>query len=173
MSITKKIVKNFKTLCELEEIQEKPNHFRLRSYKKIIDLFSVDDNMNEFQINDFKVYLQENGMKNPKSALEKIKQILETGTIDKLKTTQIDFKFLQSIKELTSCYGIGIKKAKELINNGIDSIQKLKESVVKEPTIINKIKSIKTVLIVNYPGKKFLKHKKIKGVKIFNFKEIR
>ena len=41
------------------------------------------------------------------------------------------------------------------------------------PTIINKIKSIKTVLIVNYPGKKFLKHKKIKGVKIFNFKEIR
>ena len=41
------------------------------------------------------------------------------------------------------------------------------------PKIINKIKSIKTVLIVNYPGKKFLKHKKIKGVKIFNFKEIR
>ena len=41
------------------------------------------------------------------------------------------------------------------------------------PTIINKIKSIKTVLIVNYPGKKFLKHKKIKGIKIFNFKEIR
>ncbi len=41
------------------------------------------------------------------------------------------------------------------------------------PIIINKIKSIKTVLIVNYPGKKFLKYKKIKGVKIFNIKEIR
>ena len=138
MSITKKIVENFKTLCELEEIADKPNHFRLRSYRKIIDLFSIDDNMNEFEINDFKNYLQENGMKNPKSALDKIKQIVETGTVDKLKTTQIDFKFLQSIKELTSCYGIGIKKAKELITNGINSIQKLKESVLKDPTVINK-----------------------------------
>ena len=42
MSITKKIVENFKTLCELEEIADKPNHFRLRSYRKIIDLFSID-----------------------------------------------------------------------------------------------------------------------------------
>ena len=35
------------------------------------------------------------------------------------------------------------------------------------PLILKKIKSIKNVIILNYPGKKFLKHKKIKGVKIF------
>jgi len=33
------------------------------------------------------------------------------------------------------------------------------------PLILSKIKSIKTVLIVNYPGKKYLKQKKITGIK--------
>ena len=41
------------------------------------------------------------------------------------------------------------------------------------PLIVKKIKSIKTVLVINYPGKKFLKQKKIKGIKIFNFKKIK
>ena len=41
------------------------------------------------------------------------------------------------------------------------------------PYILNKIKSIKTVLIVNYPGKKYLKNRKIKGVKIFNLNQIK
>ncbi len=41
------------------------------------------------------------------------------------------------------------------------------------PAILKKIKSIKTVLIVNYPGKKYLKCKKIKGIKILNFDKIK
>ena len=41
------------------------------------------------------------------------------------------------------------------------------------PLIIEKIKSIKTVLIVNYPGKKYLKQKKIRGIRIFNFNKIK
>ncbi len=41
------------------------------------------------------------------------------------------------------------------------------------PAILNKIKSIKSVLITNYPGKKYLKQKKIKGIKIFYFKELK
>jgi len=41
------------------------------------------------------------------------------------------------------------------------------------PLILKKIKSIKTVLIVNYPGKKYLKYKKIKGIKIFKLNEIK
>ena len=41
------------------------------------------------------------------------------------------------------------------------------------PTILRKIKSIKNVIVVNYPGKNFLKIKKIKGVKIFLWKEIK
>ena len=41
------------------------------------------------------------------------------------------------------------------------------------PLIVKKIKSIKSVLVLNYPGKKFLKQKKIKGVKIFNFNQIK
>ena len=40
------------------------------------------------------------------------------------------------------------------------------------PYIVKKIKSIKTVLVINYPGKKYLKCKKINGIKIFNFKQL-
>ncbi len=40
------------------------------------------------------------------------------------------------------------------------------------PLILSKIKSIKTVLIVNYPGKKYLNKKKIKGISFHNLKNI-
>ncbi len=41
------------------------------------------------------------------------------------------------------------------------------------PAIIKKIKSIQSVLITNYPGKKSLKQKKIKGIKIFYFNKLK
>jgi len=41
------------------------------------------------------------------------------------------------------------------------------------PNILKKIKSIKSVLITNYPGKKNLKQKKIKGIKIFYFNKLK
>ncbi len=41
------------------------------------------------------------------------------------------------------------------------------------PKILKKIKSIKSVLILNYPGKKFRKLKKIKNIKIYYFTEIK
>ncbi len=40
------------------------------------------------------------------------------------------------------------------------------------PIILKKIKSIKTVIVINYPGKKYLKYKKIKGAKVFSLKKI-
>ena len=40
------------------------------------------------------------------------------------------------------------------------------------PMILDKIKSIKTVLVVNYPGKKYLKQKKIKGIRFYQLKKI-
>ena len=41
------------------------------------------------------------------------------------------------------------------------------------PAILKKIKSIKSVLITNYPGKKNLKQKKVKGVNIFYYKKLK
>ena len=41
------------------------------------------------------------------------------------------------------------------------------------PFIIKKIKSIKKIIIINYPGKKYLKLKKIKNVNIIFWKEIK
>ncbi|MDC3160764.1 acetoacetate--CoA ligase [Candidatus Pelagibacter sp.] len=41
------------------------------------------------------------------------------------------------------------------------------------PAILKKIKSIKSVLITNYPGKKNLKQKKINGIKIFYFNKLK
>jgi len=40
------------------------------------------------------------------------------------------------------------------------------------PLILDKIKSIKTVLIVNYPGKKYLKQKKIRGISFHSLNKI-
>ena len=40
------------------------------------------------------------------------------------------------------------------------------------PFILKKIKSIKNVLIINYPGKKHLNYKKIKGINYFTWKQI-
>ncbi len=45
--------------------------------------------------------------------------------------------------------------------------------VERLPAILKKIKSIKCVLITNYPGKKSLKQNKIKGVKIFYYNKIK
>ncbi len=41
------------------------------------------------------------------------------------------------------------------------------------PKILNKIKSIRSVLILNYPGKKLKKFNKIKNIKIYYFTEIK
>ncbi len=41
------------------------------------------------------------------------------------------------------------------------------------PKILKKIKSIKSVLILNYPGKKLRKFNKVKNIKIYNFTEIK
>ena len=48
----------------------------------------------------------------------------------------------------------------------INIIQRLNE-------ILKKIKSIKTVIIVNYPGKKLLNYKKVKKIKFINLKNIK
>ena len=40
------------------------------------------------------------------------------------------------------------------------------------PFILKKIKSIKNVLIINYPGKKYLKYKKINGINYFKWKQL-
>ncbi len=45
--------------------------------------------------------------------------------------------------------------------------------IVRLPAILKKIKSIKYVLITNYPGKKNLRQKKIKGVKIFYYDRLK
>ena len=41
------------------------------------------------------------------------------------------------------------------------------------PLILKKINSIKTVLIINYPGKKIIKQNKIQGIKFYYFNEIK
>ena len=46
-------------------------------------------------------------------------------------------------------------------------------NVIKRlPEIVSNIKSIKTVVVINYPGQKYLKIKKIKNIKIYKFSSI-
>ena len=41
------------------------------------------------------------------------------------------------------------------------------------PLILKKIKSIKNVIIINYPGKNYLKYKKIKNIKTYNWNDVK
>ena len=87
------------------------------------------------------------------------------------------------------------KSWNELNNNTLKLIKFFKDNKIKEkdriaaytanqigkeikvlerlPAILKKIKSIKCVIITNYPGKKSLKQNKIKGIKIFYYNKIK
>jgi len=41
------------------------------------------------------------------------------------------------------------------------------------PLILKKIKSIKNVIIINYPGKNYLKYKRIKNIKTYNWNDVK
>ena len=64
--------------------------------------------------------------------IEKIAEILKTGSLSKLKA--VSHKELSACKELEKVWGIGYKKAKELYYMGIKTIEDLK----KRPNLITK-----------------------------------
>ena len=127
---------NYQLLIEIENAKDKTNHFRIRSYQKVITILKADTtDLSKFTISDFETFFKSNGIKNPTKTLEKIAQILEHG---KLLGLDKDMDKVKAIKEFTSIYGVGIQKAKELYNkHNLKTISSLKKKLKEDGSLLN------------------------------------
>jgi DNA ligase (NAD+) len=117
MPQTKRLNEEFvKVLTELNDIMlRKGEPFRAKAYREAADaimLFKED-------ITDPKQLAEVKGI--GKTIMTKLNEFVETGTLQILEKER-----LNPINQLTKVYGIGPKKAKELISKGITSINDLK-----------------------------------------------
>ncbi len=106
-NMKKDIINNLKIIQEYEKILG--NTFKANSYNKVIynlELFSGDIN----SVNDIKD-IKGIGDK----IKEKINEFILTGKINKIETIQNDDKYILS-KKISTIYGIGPAKSKELMN---------------------------------------------------------
>lgn len=127
---------NYQLLIEIENAKDKTNHFRIRSYQKVIDILKVDTtDLSKFKLSDFETFFKSNGIKNPTKTLEKVGQILEHGKIAGLDKDMVK---VNAIKEFTSIYGVGIQKAKELYNkHDLKTISSLKKKLKEDDSLLN------------------------------------
>lgn len=99
--------------------KEDNNTFQIRAYEKVIK------NIKDISIPIISFNQVENLDGVGKSIKLKLKEIIETGTLKELKTTG------DIISELLQIYGVGQKKAKELIEiHHISSIEQLRKEVI-------------------------------------------
>lgn len=135
----KLILDNFyKLIQKAKSSDDKRSIFKIRHYNKVIKIIKSQDKqeLELYTLENYKSLLQQNGIKNPKKILDKIRQLIETGNLDELLSYQADPK-IAAIKELTSIYAVGPSKAKELYSKGIHNINELREKLLESPNLIN------------------------------------
>ena len=136
-SIKENIIYCFKMLIHKANADdEKGASFKTREYTDTIKAISeYDGKINN--INDVESVLKNFGKKNPTKTLEKIQEIIDTGTHRLVEEAKKDGKVL-SVCNLTKVYSIGIKKALELYNNyNIITIEDLQKQILKTPDILH------------------------------------
>lgn len=115
------------------------NTFRLRQIKNVLQILKKYNQ--EITLNNFKELLEINGI--GKGTIERIKEILETNKLSELNTfnkiyNKSDFKNeTKVVSELTDIVGVGIIKAKDLFNQGVKSIDDLKNKVKTKQIEVN------------------------------------
>ena len=119
--LNERIVASFDELGQI--LTQQGESFRAKAYKNASD---VVQNI-EFDITDSSQLKDKKGI--GKTMLEKISEIQNTGTLSILEKER-----LNPVTQLTKIFGIGPKKAKDLIQAGIDSIEKLKQVPSKDLT---------------------------------------
>jgi len=127
------IIKELETISKKEAMEK--NFFKVRAYKKVIN-----------QLKELESVVSMKDLQNIEGIgikiKDKIEEILKTG---KLKSAEKARKILKNgsskieiYDELLKIHGIGIVKAKELIENyNINSIESLIELINKKPNILN------------------------------------
>ena len=110
-------------------------HFKARAYKKVIDELKVIERPIT-SLDDLK------GISGVGEQIrKKIKEILETGGLKAADKAKEDLQ-LNAVDTLTGVYGIGVVKAKALIESGIKTIDKLRSEVVANPKLLNEKQKI-------------------------------
>lgn len=102
-------------LCELADIMtRKGEHFRARAYKSAADAIMQypDDIVEPSQIADLKHV--------GKTIIDKLGEFHQTGTLELLEVERNN-----PLNKLTRVYGIGPKKAQELVDKGVTSVEDL------------------------------------------------
>ena len=119
--LNERIVDSFDELGQI--LTQQGENFRAKAY---INASDVVQNI-EFDITDSSQLKNKKGI--GKTMLEKISEIQNTGTLSILEKERRN-----PVTQLTKIFGIGPKKAKDLIEAGIDSIEKLKGVPSKDLT---------------------------------------
>lgn len=145
------IINNFHLLIKKVTTQKVSGaSFKIRNYKKVIDIVQTnqeyfsklpkESEMEKYYTTVFK----ENGMKNPKKTIAKIKELYEKHT-----KTKENMVYLHEVEDFVSSpehtasdtfskiYGIGPSKIKELIKLNIFTLEKLREELEKNTKLLN------------------------------------
>ena len=76
-------------------------------------------------------------MKNPTKTLQKIKEIIDTGTLSSVSGLETD-QHIQALKNLTKIYAIGPKNATKLYKEkNIFTVSQLKDAISQDSSILN------------------------------------
>jgi len=132
-----KIIECFKLMIfKVQKDNPKGAHFKIKAYNDVCKaLLETDTYPHTFP--EIKQILLDYGMKNPTKTLEKIKEIIETGTLQQVEGLKWDTG-IQALRNLTKVYGIGPKNAMKLYEEqGIFTVNVLKEAFAQDSTILN------------------------------------
>ena len=117
--------------------REKNASFRIRQYNDAIKILEKWPEETYDSITDMETHFKENGKKNPSKILAKLKELLETGTINEADKALEDPK-VRAVMNLGKVYGIGPAKANELWEKyQIDTVDKLKVKFFQDNSIIH------------------------------------
>lgn len=127
---------------EINPDKQKSVHFKIRQYNKIISILKTYPSNEITNIDTLKEHFIKNGIKNPKTAIEKATAYKDTGKIP-LAEKALLVPQIKSVINLTKVYGIGPKKAIALFDEyGISDISELKTQYKSDPSIINSKQAI-------------------------------
>lgn len=128
MDYTESIV-NALEVMRLKEMQDK-QPFKARAYQKVIK--GIKD-LNK-PIHTFEDVAGVTGI--GEKLEKKIKEVIETGVLKSAEKV-LKERNVSGIKAILEVYGIGPAKARELVKEGIDSIEKLQKAVKEDSSILN------------------------------------
>lgn len=138
VQLKQKIVKVFELLIwKVRKENPKGAHFKIKAYSDVCKAL-LETDIQPTTIDEIKNILTNFGMKNPKKTLEKIKEIIETGTLSSIDGLEWN-THIQALKNLTKVYAIGPKNATKLYKeHGCFTIEHLQQAFVVDPSILNK-----------------------------------